>query len=260
VLLGQERKKGFWIGMEEEWRRVGCTFWVCADPRASRAASPHSKASVRTFLTTLACAFLFLLLRTMDSDRPTDGHTNSTTPDGSELLSTLPMPSLPEKTLQALYNRLNSYYLHANEDEGEDKDKDGNGDEDEDEDEDKDKDDKQIFLGFIWAAVNNTLKKDTNLEEHLANQEEYRGNIEKGGEEQFIDLLKDMVRKKDWRDIVTNSVSFLSSLLKCCDHVLSPGVFYRQPEPEWSMALASRTGAQSSHIRCMFCSLLLFIL
>jgi hypothetical protein len=82
-------------------------------------------------------------------------------------------------------------------------------------------------LGIVWVAVNHALKTDDKLEP-LANQEEFRANVEKEGEQQFIKLLKGMATTKTWTDLLDNSMSFLSSDCKCSDPILSPGVFYKQ--------------------------------
>jgi hypothetical protein len=107
-------------------------------------------------------------------------------------------------------------------------------------------------LVAVWAYVTNALSEDPVRKETLANQTEFQENVNKGGEEQFIHLLKDMAKRKTWQGLPGNSTSFISPELKRSDHVLSPGVFYKQTrskesgstEPEWTKA--SMTGAHSS--------------
>ena len=107
-------------------------------------------------------------------------------------------------------------------------------------------------LNVVWISVNEALKEDPTLKTRLADKDEFRGNVQKYGEKQFIDLLKDMVRKKNWRDLLENRMSFLSPNIKRSDRVVSIGVFLKQipsdgsnpPESEWSEV--SKIGAQSS--------------
>ena len=84
---------------------------------------------------------------------------------------------------------------------------------------------------------------------YLASLEEFLQNVRQKSEKEFIDLLKDMAKKKTWRDLLENGTSFLSSTLERSDHLLFPDVFWKRvPEsldqPQWSLSPASQDGAQ----------------
>jgi len=72
-------------------------------------------------------------------------------------------------------------------------------------------DDDDSILGVVWFFVNKALKEGPILKPRLADEGEFRGNVQKYGEKQFIDLLKDMAKKKNWGDLLENRTSFLSS-------------------------------------------------
>ena len=105
-------------------------------------------------------------------------------------------------------------------------------------------------LNAVWFLVNGALKTDPVLKMRLANQDEFQENVKNKGEEQFINLLKDMAEKKNWRDLLENRTFFLSSDLKRSHRVVSLAVFFEQfPSDEsnshglrWSEA--SKNGAQ----------------
>jgi hypothetical protein len=78
---------------------------------------------------------------------------------------------------------------------------------------DDDDDDIQYSLVTVWFNVNEALKEDPILKTRLADKGEFVENVEKYGEKQFIDLLKDMAKKKNWGDLLDNRTSFLSFVL-----------------------------------------------
>jgi hypothetical protein len=108
----------------------------------------------------------------------------------------------------------------------------------------------QDALSHVWISVSKALKEDPILKTRLADEDEFQENVQKYGEKQFFDLLKDMAKKKNWRDLLENRTSFLSSGLQCSDRVL--GVFFKQihsdesnhPNSMWSET--SMNGAHSS--------------
>jgi len=112
-------------------------------------------------------------------------------------------------------------------------------------------DDNDSILDDVWTYVNKALKEDPILKARLADEGEFQENVQKYGEKQFIDLLKDMAKKKNWEDLLENRTSFLSSDLSALI-VLSIGVFLKQipsdesnpPKSKWSEL--SKNGAQSS--------------
>jgi hypothetical protein len=69
----------------------------------------------------------------------------------------------------------------------------------------------QDSLIIIWFNVSKALKEDPILKARLAEEDEFQENVQKYGEKQFFDLLKDMAKKKNWGDLLENSTSFLSS-------------------------------------------------
>ena len=72
-------------------------------------------------------------------------------------------------------------------------------------------------LKTVWAIVNGALEEDPELKDHLASEEEYRGNVTKKGEKMFIDSLRTMATNsvtqgiKAWKGLLTDGTS--SSLL-----------------------------------------------
>jgi hypothetical protein len=59
-------------------------------------------------------------------------------------------------------------------------------------------------LDHVWLTVRKVLRKDKKLAEELANEDEFLENVKREGEEMFIDLLRDMTRKKSWLDLFGN--------------------------------------------------------
>jgi len=72
-------------------------------------------------------------------------------------------------------------------------------------------DDDDSILGDVWTYVNKALKEDPILKTRLADEGEFQENVQKYGEKQFIDLLKDMAKKKNWGDLLEHRTSILSS-------------------------------------------------
>jgi len=64
-------------------------------------------------------------------------------------------------------------------------------------------------LAITWFTVNDALLKDKSLRPHLANQEQFRKNLDKIGELSFIKLLKDIARRQSWQDLLEHGTYFL---------------------------------------------------
>jgi hypothetical protein len=109
---------------------------------------------------------------------------------------------------------------------------------------DDDDDSIQDSLGNVWVNVNKALKEDPILKARLADQNEFQENIKNEGEGKFIELLKDMAKKKNWRDLLENGPSFLPPDLKRSNRGLSPDVFLKQLDLGWNMTPASMNGAK----------------
>jgi hypothetical protein len=62
-------------------------------------------------------------------------------------------------------------------------------------------------LGRIWFTVNQALSKDKSLHPHLANQDQFRKNLDKIGEMSFVELLKDIARRQSWRDLLEHGTN-----------------------------------------------------
>jgi len=105
-------------------------------------------------------------------------------------------------------------------------------------------DDIQHRLGDVWFIVHNALSEDQTLGTRLTDRDQFRKRIDTIGEESFIESLKDMARRKSWRDLLENSMLFLVSDLHHFNLGLSPEVFLKQPEREWSWSLLSMDGTQ----------------
>ena len=158
-----------------------------------------------------------------------DDDTRPSTPTRSTLPSTQPKVSISDNTLQEVYQCLQRIIQ-------------------------PDDSDKVVLraLGTVWFNVNEALKEDPILKTRLADKDEFQKNVQKYGEKQFIDLLKDIAKKTNWGDLLENCTSSLSSDLKPSDRVLSLAVFLRQTpsdesnSPESKYSEVSKIGAQSS--------------
>ena len=122
----------------------------------------------------------------MQVDEPPD--TNTTMPRSTPPTppSTQPKVSLPEQTVQHFCQALAALSQTSSE-----------------------PDYIQDFLPVVWALVNKYLKQDPNLRSRLAGLEEFEENVKEKGEQQFIDLLKDMAKKENWQGLLENGTSFL---------------------------------------------------
>jgi hypothetical protein len=106
-------------------------------------------------------------------------------------------------------------------------------------------------LYFVFILVRGALEEDPNLKARLANKDQFKENVKKKDEQQFINLLRDIAKKESWQDLLQNGTSFLYFDLKCSDRVLSPDVFLNSnfvdpTQPQWSLAEASEIGARLS--------------
>jgi hypothetical protein len=107
------------------------------------------------------------------------------------------------------------------------------------------------FLDYVFFAVRNALQEDPNRKARLANEDQFKENVKKEGEQQFINLLRDIAKKGSWRDLLPNRTSFSYFNLKCSDRVLSPDVFLNKDfvdptQPRCSLSSASEIGARLS--------------
>ena len=168
-------------------------------------------------------------------DEPVDDDTSLSTPTRSTLPSTQSSVSISDKSLQELCEDLQvlvELVINSNYDAAR----------------------LRRSLGTIWFNVNETLTEDPVLKTRLANQKEFQENVKIKGEKKFIELLKDTAKKKNWRDVLENRTSFLSSHLKRSDRVLSLAVFFKQvPSDEsnfksmWSEASENGAHWPSGH-------------
>jgi len=70
-----------------------------------------------------------------------------------------------------------------------------------------------LSLDVVWYLVYQALSQDPSVRPRLASEEEYLSNV-KMGEEQFLDLLRDLAKTNSWRDLLTNG-TFLSPFGLC---------------------------------------------
>jgi hypothetical protein len=106
-------------------------------------------------------------------------------------------------------------------------------------------------LGLVFAAVRNALAEDPNRKACLASEDQFKKNVKKKDEQQFINLLRDIAKKESWRDLLQNGTSFLYFDLECSDRILSPDVFLNKDfvdptQPQWRLSSASEIGARLS--------------
>jgi hypothetical protein len=80
-------------------------------------------------------------------------------------------------------------------------------------------------LGHVFLALRDALQEDPNRKARLANEDQFKENVKKEGEQQFINLLRDIAEKGPWRDLLQNGTPFLHFDLECSDRVPSPDVF-----------------------------------
>jgi hypothetical protein len=162
-------------------------------------------------------------------DKSADDDTHPSTPTRSTLQSTQSRVSISDDTLQEVYQCLQRNIQ-------------------------PDDSDKVVLraLGTVWFNVNKALKEDPILKPRLADEDGFQENVQKYGEKQFVKFLKDMAKKKNWRDLLEDCTSSLSSRLKPSDRVLSLAVFLKQissdesNSPESKYSEVSKIGAQSS--------------
>jgi hypothetical protein len=123
-------------------------------------------------------------------DEPANDNPSPSTPTRSTLPSMQPKTTIPDRALRVMCSILERSI-----------------------EPDDDDDDIQYSLVTVWFNVNEALKEDPILKTRLADKGEFVENVEKYGEKQFIDLLKDMAKKKNWGDLLDNRTSFLSFVL-----------------------------------------------
>jgi hypothetical protein len=54
------------------------------------------------------------------------------------------------------------------------------------------------YLGHVFVTVHNVLQKDPNLKARLANEDQFKENVKKKGEQQFTNLLGNIAKKESW--------------------------------------------------------------
>jgi hypothetical protein len=106
-------------------------------------------------------------------------------------------------------------------------------------------------LGYVFLALRDALQEDPNRKARLASEDQFKENVKKKDEQQFINLLRDIAKKESWRDLLQNGTSFLYFDLECSDRVLSPDVFLNKDfvdptQPQWRLSSASEIGARLS--------------
>jgi hypothetical protein len=71
---------------------------------------------------------------------------------------------------------------------------------------DDEDDDIQGRLDSVWVSVRKALSRHPELKGAIANEEEFKTNVKGLGEVQFIELLRDLARRKSWRDLLDNGI------------------------------------------------------
>jgi hypothetical protein len=64
-----------------------------------------------------------------------------------------------------------------------------------------------LILDLIWQVVNTTFSHYPKISESIASQQEYNSNVQRYGEETFLELARDSVRRNSWRDFLHNGIS-----------------------------------------------------
>jgi len=164
----------------------------------------------------------------MQVDNPTDNNENRSTPTRPTPPSTQSTICISEQSIQEMCENLDRIIRPGD-------------------------DDARIrrSLGLVFVAVCDALAEDPNRKARLANRDQFEENVKKEGEQQFINLLRDIAKKESWRDLLQNGTSFLYSDLKCSDRVLSPDVFLNKnfvdpSQPKWRLSETSEIGARLS--------------
>jgi hypothetical protein len=164
----------------------------------------------------------------MQVDDTADNNENPTTPTRPTPPSTQSTICISEQTIQKMCKYLERYIRT-----------------------DDDDDWIRQSLVNIFVTVREALQEDPKLKARLANEAQFKENVKKEGEQQFINLLRDIAKKESWRDLLQNGTSFLYFDLKCSDRVLSPDVFlnsnFADPaKRKWRLSEASEIGARLS--------------
>jgi hypothetical protein len=81
---------------------------------------------------------------------------------------------------------------------------------------------------IAWAIVQEALSLDLTLRGRLANDVEFRENVKRNGQEQFMNLLRDTAWRGSWRDFLKNGTFLFSFDLRCSDHVPWLEIFVKQ--------------------------------
>jgi hypothetical protein len=79
----------------------------------------------------------------------------------------------------------------------------------------KDDDDEILdALKYVWIGVQEALEQDSKLKKHLASKDEFRDNVTRKGEKNFINSLRAMAANNDtqgskaWLDLFEDGTSF----------------------------------------------------
>jgi hypothetical protein len=68
-------------------------------------------------------------------------------------------------------------------------------------------DEDDLILDSLWFFVHRALSQYPELSGALANKEEFGANVKRQGQKEFIELVKDLARRKCWRDLLDNGIS-----------------------------------------------------
>ena len=64
-------------------------------------------------------------------------------------------------------------------------------------------------LNSVWGLVHGALCQDQQHRGRLANQNEYQINVNHFGEDKFCQLLRDIAKKKNWKDLFQHGTFYI---------------------------------------------------
>jgi hypothetical protein len=65
------------------------------------------------------------------------------------------------------------------------------------------------ILSTIWFVVSRALSEDKSLHKRLVDEDRFRKNVYKMGVGSFINLLRDMARRRSWEELLENGIHSL---------------------------------------------------